>query len=392
MALYTFSDLRSPRDVPTNKKYILQQLQAKDFPVASWGDTSVPSGLVEVEANTLTEFQTAAKATLDSGFSEFAVDDALTVLSDQLYQNTRLAGQQLIGRLTLTDGGGGPFNFSASSVSFSGGVGNLMFDGIPDPSTGLDQLTLPRNGTQYVWVRARGVGAKYNLASGTLRNFVRGILPGVAVTNPSNWISVDGAVQGADAEGTDSLRARNRTKWGTLGVGSPPSAYENRARAADSTITRVSVYTNLDLADPGVVSVLLAGAAGGVAPQTVVNVQNAIAPQRIGGPNIPATAKAIAASATNHSIAVSGKLYVAAAANTPAFLAQIGANVSTFEQSLRIGAKVAWARLLEAVTYAAGLDPSIIQDVTDFSPSADVLQSYTQVAKFDLTGLQLISV
>ena len=392
MALYTFTDLRSPRDIPTNKKYLYTQLQAKDFPVLSWGDTSVPSGLVEIEAQGLTEFQNAAKATLDSGFNEFAIGDALAVLSQQVYDNMQLTGTQLIGRLTLTDGGGGPFTVSASSMTFSGGVGNLLFDGIPDPNTGIDAVALPRNGTVFVWVRAREVCGKYNLASGTLRGFVRGVLPGVSVTNPGNWLSITGAVQGADAEGVDSLRARNRTKWGTLGVGSPPSAYENMARNADSSVSRVAVYTNLDLADPGTVFVLLASSAGAVAPQTVVNVQNRIAPQRIGGKNIPATAKAVAASAANNTIPVTGKLYVAGAANTPAFLAQIGANVSQFEQSLKIGAKVAWARVLEAVTYAAGLDPSIIQDVTDFSPSVDIQQAYTQVAKFDLTGLQLISV
>lgn len=391
---YTFADLRSPKDLATNKAAYYQALVANGFTNAlSWEDGSTPSALIEIESDALCDFQQGTKQILDSGFNEWARGDALAAISDQVYGNEKRAGQQLIGIITLTDGGAGPFTFDPTSESFSIGQGGNVYDGIPDPTgTVTGNITLPQNGSCKVFVKATDVGASFNAAVGTINTFARGPLPGVTVTNASDWLSQLGTQPGADAESDDSLKARNRSQWGTLGVGSPAGAYESLARDADVTITRVSVFSNIDMLDPGTVTVIVAGDGGALSPSVVLAAQNNIAPAQIGGTNIPETARCIVASASNFTIPVVATLYIQSEYNTPAFQAQIIANVATFQKAIPIGGKVSWVRLQEAITEIAGLSADIIPEVDWVSPAVDVQLLYYQVAVFDLSGLVFQSI
>lgn len=391
---YTFADLKTPKDVVTNETALYQALIDNGFTQAlSWEDGSTPSALIEIDADALTNFQLATQATLFSGFNDWASGDALTEHSRQIYQNDRRDGTQAIIRLQLTDTGNGPFIFDPTTTAFSQGQGGLLYNGISDPTQSTpQQVTVPLNGSAYVYVEASDVGMKFNAAIGSINTFAKGSLPGVVVTNPSDGQTAAGTVVGSDAEQDPSLQARNRTQWSTLGVGSPPPAYENWARAADVSITRVEVFPNLDLLDPGVVSVIIAGASGGLPPQTVLAAQNNIAPNLVGGTKIPETAKCIVSSAQNNSIPIIANLYIAGAYNTPAFQAQILANILAFQAALRIGAKISWVRVQEVTTEIAGLDPEqILIDADWLSPLQDLVQAYYQVAVFDTTQLNFIS-
>lgn len=391
---YTFADLRAPKDLATNKQALYNGLVANGFTQAlSWEDGSAPSALVEIESDGLCDLQQGTKQILDSGFNEWAVGDALAAVSDQVYGNEKRNGQQLIGVLTLTDHGAGPFTFDPTSVSVSVGQGGLTYDGIPDPTgatTG--NITVPLNGSATMYIQATAVGSAYNVAAGTINTFARGSMPGVTVTNASDWLDRAGTQAGADVESDDSLKARNRSQWGTLGVGSPSSAYESMVRDADVTITRVSVFSNIDLLDPGTVTVVIAGDAGAVPPATILAAQNAVAPAQVGGVNIPETARAVVISAANNTIPVNAILYIQSEYNTTAFQQQIIANVVAFQKSLKIGSKVSWIRLQEAITEIAGLSGDVIPDVQWNSPTADIQQLYYQVAVFDLTNLVFQSV
>lgn len=389
MAVYTFTELRTPKDQATNKKRLYEDLVAVGFSGAfSWEDGTPPSALVEIEAGALTEQQGVAKAILDSGFNEWASGDALTEHARQVYDHERLAGRRTRGGIQLTDTGAGPFNGNdPAAFSFSAGEGGLLFNGVAGP-----KFDIPLNRSVVILVEAETEGGEYNVSAGAIDTFVRNVLPGVIVTNLPNWLQVPGAVVGSSGESDSALRKRDRVKWGTLGRGSPQSAYEEWVRSVDPAITRVEVFTNLDLLDPGVVTILIAGDSGGLPALTVQSAQSAVAPAQIGGDNIPETARAVVSSAVNNIVPVSGTLYVQAEYNTPEFRQLILSNLKAFEKALAIGAKISWERLLQVTTSVAGLDPNIISDVTGFSPSSDVIQNYWQVAVLDASGLVLVSV
>lgn len=392
---YTFADLRTPKSRATNKLAIYQDMVDQGFAsVQSWEDGTVPSALIETEAGAITNYQQATQVVLDSGFNEWAQGEALTEHSRQIYANERRAGKRTILRLLLTDGGAGPFTFDPASTSFSVGKGGLLFDGIPDPTGAVvGSLTLPLNGSVRVYATAAEPGIAYNVAVGRVDTFARGILPGVSVTNPSDALTAPGTVPGADPEGDGSLKPRNRSQWGTLGTGSPKLAYEKWVRDSDVAITRVETFRNIDLLDPGTVTVLIAGDAGGLPPAVVLTAQNAVASAQIGGVRIPETARCVVSSAVNRTIAVSGTVYVPGEYNTVAFQTQVQANVRALEKAHRIGAKHSRARLLEAVCFVAGLDPNVIVTVSeDFTPLKDTQLLYYEVAQYDLTLLLFVSV
>lgn len=394
---YSFADLRAPRPAPVVKRAVYQDLIDQGFPAeVSWEDGTVPSALIETEARALANFEQARKVTLDSGFNEWAVGDALTEHSRQVYLNGRRPGRRAVMRLTLTDGGAGPFTFDPTSVSWSVGAGGLLFDGIQPPPGAREApglVTLPLNGSVKIWVQAAEPGAAYNVGVGRVDTPARGVLPGVTATNPADALSAPGATPGADAEVDLSLRARNRAQWATLGTGSPRAAYEKRARDADVLITRVEVFRNVDPLDPGCVTVVIAGDAGALPPQVVLAAQNALAPNQVGGDFLPETARVVVSSAVNISVPVSGTLFVPGDYNTPAFQAQVAANLLALEKAYRIGAKLSAGRLKGAAVYVAGLDPGVVVTVSDdFVPGRDVQLPYYGVGVLDISALRFVSV
>lgn len=391
---YTFADLRTPKDQTVNKQAILQALVDHGHDqVLSYAPEAVPSMHLETEADAITNFQFAQKTIVEGGYNDWATGDALLEHSRQTYDNDPLEGAQTIGSIELTDTGAGPFQITPSSISVSIGIGGLLFEGIDDPTGAVTSpVTLPRNGTCRIFVRAVEVGAKYNAVTGTIDTMARGGLPGVTVNNPSDWLTVTGAVQGADEENPERLRARNPQKWGTLGTGSPQSAYVSWALAASASVTRVRPHTNLDMLDPGTVTLIIAGDAGGVGGSVVQAVQDYIAPAQVGGSRIPEGARCVVASAANNTIAIEATLYVPGELNTSAFLAEIAANVLAFQKAHEIGGKVSWERVMQVVLQVASTDPTKIADVDWVSPVADQQLLYNEVPVFDLSGLTLVSV
>jgi hypothetical protein len=349
---------------------------------------------MEVDAAAATEWQGAARETLRSGFNEWAEFPALEEHSKQVYQNPRLDGLRARHYYRLHDDAGqGPVQFDVTSMSFTIGKGGLIFNGIADPATGQTQYTLPLNGEVFFYIEAQDVGSDYNAAPNTIDTFSRGAIPGASANNPLNSLSAPSSQHGADAESVDQLRMRNRTKWATLGVGSPPPAYENWVRTAHPAIKRVEVFTNLDISDPGRVDVLIAGDGGALSSTIVQAAQNALTPagKFVGGNRIPACAKAVVSSAINNNIALSGKIYVEASLNQPSFRTKALADLLAFQRAFRIGQRVSWERLLQVVTLQGGTSPSAVPDVEDFLPNVDTVLLYNEVPLFDGSALQFLS-
>ena len=108
------------------------------FGAFSWETGSVPSGLVEIQASALTDFQFAQKIVAEGGLNDTAIGDSLTLNSQQVYDNTRYTGLTTIGFVRITDtANAGPYTFQATSTSFSVGPGGLLFNGLYAAATGL---------------------------------------------------------------------------------------------------------------------------------------------------------------------------------------------------------------------------------------------------------------
>jgi len=374
----SYSDLLIAPTYDAVKLEILQGIAAENPPIFSWETGSVPSGLVEIQAGAKTDYLAAQVVVVQGGQNSTATGDALTVQSDQVYDNQRELGTYTVGYVTLTDtGNSGSYTFAATSLQLSAGANStLQYTGQYAAATGLVSVTLPRGGSVDVIVQAQGVGATYaQIGIGALNFFVSGFKPGVSARNPSDWLTkYSGSQQGTDDESDVTLRARNLAKW-DAGVGSPERVYRQwaidatsgNASAADR-VTRCNVYTGSNIFDPGTIQVVIASSTGGVSGGVVTQVQDYIAPMQTGGFRIPETAKAIVSSATPINVAVIATLKVQSTYNTAAFQAQVVANVRAYFSDLPIGGTVSAERVIEVLLYPAGVSAGVIVDATVISP------------------------
>lgn len=381
----TPTSLEDLRTVPTAEEVLasrLRDLEGAGFPALSWAPGDVPLGLAESEAEAEVEYRQAQKYVAEGALNSLAVDESLDRVSHEVYDDDRQEGRTTIGYETLTDtAGNGPFTFSATAVSFSVGVGGRAFDGVTDALTGDPTVTVPRNGSRDVLVAARGVGVEWNAASGTVDTFSRGGLPGVVVTNPPDWLTKYPACRvGLDAESDERLRRRNVARWKTPGAGSPADAFVYWAETASPDVTRVEVFTNLDMLDPGTVDVILAGPAGPVSISVVELVQDYIAPLQVGGSLIPATARCRVSSALARSLAVTAAIFLLSPYDTAAFRTKILDGLAVFFAALPIGALVSRERIIQVLLNPAGTSPGVIADADVPSPPADVQLRFDEVA------------
>jgi hypothetical protein len=177
----SYSDLLIAPTYDAVKLEILQGIAAENPPIFSWETGSVPSGLVEIQAGAKTDYLAAQVVVVQGGQNSTAMGDALTVQSDQVYDNQRELGTYTVGYVTLTNtGNSGPYTFAATSLQLSAGANStLQYTGQYAAATGLVSVTLPRGGSVDVIVQAQGVGATYaQIGIGALNFFVSGFKPG----------------------------------------------------------------------------------------------------------------------------------------------------------------------------------------------------------------------
>lgn len=389
--VFTIQQLLNPPPYETTKSDVLTRLEAAGFTsIRSLAPESGPIAFVETEAQTLDSVNQAAAFLTASAYNDTAEGDALAELSSQHFQNDKRTGSRARIYVTLTDNGQGPFTFDVTTVSFSTGIGGKTFNGVAAETDSFGNpvvtKTLARNGTVRVYVDADGIGTAYNIAANTLTTFVRGVLGGVTVTNPVGSQSDSLSIVATDPESDTLLRSRNKKQLETLSAGATQGMYEKLAKDSDPQITRVSVKTNLDLTDPGLVTIFLASDSGAVGGSVVANAQGAIAPLYTGGAKIPETARAVAVSASNLTVTVAGVVVVDSAYNTQSFLDQINADLAAYFKVIDIGGgklgKVSYERVMGLISYRAGLTNSVVLDTTGVTlngGSSDLTIAYNQV-------------
>lgn len=379
----TYTSLRTPLDPAVNTAPLQQSLAVAGFGALSWASTSIQQRLLNLQGSMLTRFQTAQKLVAENALLDVATGDSLTTHAVEVYATPRQEGLFTVGFIRLTDtANAGPYTFSATSTSYSVGPGGLLYAGLYDAATGLNSVTLPKNGSVDIVVQSAAIGTAYAAtAANTITFWARGIIPGVAVTNPSTWLTAyTGLQQGTDAEVDAHLQDRDRSKWGVLSTGSVAKAYRYWALTASQQVKKVVVYSNYYMQDPGRVDVIIAGTSSGVGADVVAAVQGYIAPSQIGGDRIPVTARCVVSTARTRAVVITAVLFVQSAYNTAALRQTIEAGVASYFADLSIGAVVSRERIIEVLLYPAGLGAGVIVDATVTLPASDVVLDFDETA------------
>ena len=189
--------------------------------------------------------QIAAIATFS--YNDTAWGHGLTRLSDSQFDNQRLTGSRARGLLRAADTGAvGPVTWPARTRTFSpsGQYADLKFTNINAETIGSGASNVA------IEVEALAAGSAYNNVPNDVTWNANPVQAGITITNPENdtgpadnWITL----LGTDQEAATQLRARNTSKWATLGGNAPIGAYEFWAlNAKDSNgdpvgITRVTI-------------------------------------------------------------------------------------------------------------------------------------------------------
>ncbi len=390
----TYANLRTPQLPAANTQRLVDQITTLGFGATSWSPTSMQQLLVNSQGRMLTEFQTAQKLVAENALLDVATGDSLAIHAQEVYNTPRLPGLYTIGYVLLTDvANAGPYTFTATSTSYSVGPGGLRYNGLYNADTGGTSVTIPKGSTARIVVQSQAIGSVYaTTPANSIQFFARGIIPGVSVTNPSNWLTrYTGLQQGTDIETDAHLQNRDRSKWGTLSCGSVAKAYQYWALTASQQVKKCSVYSNYYLQEPGRVDVILAGADSAVGADVVAAVQNYIAAAQIGGDRIPVTARCVVSSALQRNITITSTIYVQSAYNTPALQQLIEANVASYFTDLPIGGLVSRERIIEVLLYPAGLSAGVITDAFTTSPADDEVLAFNETASATV-NLTLISV
>jgi len=116
-------------------------------------------------------------------------------------------------------------------------------------------------------VEAEFAGAEYNVGTGLITHLMT-YIPGIDyVTNPENWITLEGT----DTEPDDDLRARTKRKWHQLSTGGTKNAYIAWAEEIPGVVT-VHVDDNFPRGQ-GTVDVIITSSAGMPSQELVAQVQ-----------------------------------------------------------------------------------------------------------------------
>jgi len=358
------SDLTTPTTQAQAQAALLAQLAGGiyGFPTTSWQPGSLPAAIIGAEAFLHADATTLISKIANGGFLDYAAlagDDWLTLLAAQLYQTTRNPPVIATGTMILKDGGGGPSTITAGQllVSTTGPVGTLLrYRNIDD---GTYPKTLLLNSVLPVLFAAESPGAKYNVSTNTPMTLVTS-LAGVTVTNPGTsgaWLTVTGT----DLESNASLISRCKARWPDLGSSATAAVYQRWATTASPEVVKVRVFENA--AGNGNVGVYIAGAAGPASATAVGLVATYISIRR------PLCVTVSVFPTTVASVSVTGTAYVQAAyAN--AFPAALLAVITSFQNSLGIGATVYTAKLIQLIEEIQGVvNFAMTSPLVDFVPA-----------------------
>lgn len=364
--------------VPRTKDEVMTEMLADaaalGFPATSWQSGSVPRTLMEIDAQETADQTETARDIAMGGLLDYAAGDWLTILARAEFDLERSPAITTQGSILLSCSAlAGPYVLGARSIWVSDSVGRRY--------TNLTAGTIPSGGSVTLTAEAEFGAAAYNVAINSITTMVTP-LPGVTVNNPDagggTWITRSGA----DQESDESLRAKCRSRWGSLGTGSTAPAYEYWARTASPEVRRVIVreHFHMGAEQDGHITILLAGDTGTVSAPAVLAVSTLIEEKRC------LCAQVHVLSASVFPIVVTGTLFVRAGFGAAA-LAAAQANIQSLAQTLRIGETVYRSAIIEQAMLPTG--------AVNFSlttPLTDVPLAWSETPSFVTSGIVVVEV
>jgi uncharacterized phage protein gp47/JayE len=344
-------------------------LELVGLPTTSWGPKSVPVRILRALSDGTAEVSLTVSQITRGGYSELAEDEWLTLRSRSQYENEREPPVATEGVVTLVDDGGGPHTIAVGSIRVKSSTDRFYVNTTDGGGT------LALDGTLAITIKAEEPGTAYNVAGSELELVTS--LPTVELDVASDWITISGT----DGETDARLRDRNRTKWGTLGTGSPPLAVANWVLAGVPNVTKVSVQDWNPLGD-GTVQVVLATDSGPASPADVAAAQAIFNGKRVSGSSV------VAVAADPVTVDVVATVYVPSASKAAA-QAEVVRKFAELTAQLAIGGTIYRSKLID-VLHAADKG---VRNVVLTTPSADATAlSFDEVATFNIAGVAWVGV
>lgn len=246
---------------------IFAVLTAAGFPVTTWQSGSIGRGLVEVQKKVLYSVIRSAADIGASGFLSMAYGDWLTILAQDHFDEERKPATATVGSIVMRNESGSVYTKAAGVIVLTAQQGAMAY-------RNTSAVSIANGASASVQFQAETSGAAYNLTGSSL--FLSTPTSGVALQTDStqNWITT----AGSDTEDDEQLRARCRSKWGSLVSTGSADAYRYAALSATSEINRVMSVQASGAWTPGdtMVTVIVASPAGGATPAGLALVDAAV--------------------------------------------------------------------------------------------------------------------
>lgn len=358
----TLKDLTTP---PTEEELLnqfLAVLLAGQFPVTQWQSGGLARTLAKLVAKGVVSLATLVSNVALGGFNSTATGAWLTLLSREVFQNTRAPATFTAGtiNLALSSALAGPYTLVAGQLWFRWNGKNYR-----NTSGGPLSFASPLT----VSFKAESPGASYNAPDNALTLVTP--LAGASIT--ASLVTT----QGANEETDTSLRSRNSGKWGTVGSAANSAGYAAWAREASTQVTRVRVRENFPV--DGTVTLRLAGPSGGVDSSVEHAVYNFIEPLRALCVTVNPESSA------EQTVAVSGAIRVTTGhPNAGNALAQAIEALAALFAVIDEGGTVFLGDLYAAIEAIPGVANALLT-----APASDTVLSSTRVPVLDSSGLSI---
>jgi uncharacterized phage protein gp47/JayE len=310
----------------------LQILTDLKFNARAWQVGSMQLTIVRLFARVWARASTVVSDIAKAGFNDTAADDWLELFSYSHYQNIKKGAlaTQGTGTLTATSDAPGPFTINIDDLVAADTINGYTFR---NKSSG----TLNAGSTLSLLWEAETPGAQGDVAPLTL-TILKTPLAGVTLSNPvisggTTWITRNGG----DTESNESLRARNSSKWATIGsAGVPGLAYENFALNGHASVRRVQV-NDQNPRGPNTLDIYVAGDAGDLSTTVVQAVQDYINGTTDGKGRKASGSDVLVKSAIRNNLQLRATIYITAQYNTAATQQAILDAITAYFKVLPVG-------------------------------------------------------
>lgn len=369
--MVTLDDLTTPITVDEWRTSIYDVMARVGTNTTSWKPGAVVRTIVTAVAIMLAALSVLSAFIAKGGFLELATGAWLTLLAKYQYGVERQEATFATGQVTITNGGGGVFDFDPEDLIVLNPTTHKTYKNVSAFHLGAGP-----GATITIDIISTESGTDSNSNPGAITEFETPYL-GLTVTNTA-------AAVGLDEEADAPLRVRCIEKIYTLAFGSRESySYWGKTIKRENgevigvTRTRVS-----DGSIYGHVDVTVATATGVVPPADLTRIDSEL--RRIA---LPAGATLTTQSATAHAVAVTCEVWVSSTMTQVEAQAAIEAAVNSFISSQPIGGVILSGSqgylFLDALRAAISNTPDLgVLHVTFTSPAADVAIGSLEVATF----------